>query len=116
MSHAKHFRVLFFPQLVDVANPHPSWRVRLLVRARAVPVRRASRRPEDSAPQVQLLHVRVRFGHGPVGVAGAVLAAHRAHMLARFGRPSHRRERHRHRMGSVERGGHSAVGAARGKA
>jgi len=101
-------------QFADVANPYPSRRVRFFVRQGTVSVRGTRRRPEIRPSQVQFFHVRVRSGHGAIGRAGAVHAAHSADLFAGLGRPANRRKRHRDRLGTVERRRHFALGPTRG--
>lgn len=63
-------------QPADLADPDQSGRVRFFVGAGTIALRGAWCREESGAPEVQLLHLRVRSGIGPIGELVDVRAAH----------------------------------------
>lgn len=102
-------------QLTYLADTHTRGRIRFLTCAGAAAIHRARCGQEGGASKVQLLHIRIRSGAGQAGAAARICSACQPHLPARNGKSADWHECHGHRLGSSQRGRHSALSAAGGE-
>lgn len=102
-------------QLTYLADTHTRGRIRFLTCAGAAAIHRTRRGQEGGAPEVQLLHIRIRSGTGQAGAAARICAACQPHLPARNGESADWHECHGHWLGSSQRGRYAALSAAGGE-